>query len=95
MIVLADTEADISIVVPLTSSVQALRFPHAIEVKPSKKNGLNSVSVALVFQVRALDKRRLKKKIGIIEEVLLDEITLPLGRNKLLNLIRFLAKSGR
>ena len=42
VIILAETEADISIIVPLTSNLQALRFPHTIEIKSSKRNGLNS-----------------------------------------------------
>lgn len=74
VIVLADTEASIAIVVPLTSNVQALRFPHTIEVKPSKKNGLSASSIALVFQVRALDKKRLKKQIGILDEHIKKEL---------------------
>ena len=74
VIVLADTESNIAIVVPLTSNVQALRFPHVIEVKPSQKNGLSASSIALVFQVRALDKRRLKKQIGTLEESVLKEL---------------------
>lgn len=66
--VLADTEVGVAIVVPFTSNLQALRFPYTVEVKPSKENGLNSVSVALVFQIRAIDKKRLKGKIGCLEE---------------------------
>ncbi len=74
VIALADTEANIAIVVPLTANVQALRFPHTIEVKPSGRNGLNAISIALVFQVRALDKKRLKKQIGTLEEPLMKEL---------------------
>lgn len=84
MILLTDTKANIVIVVPFTTNVQALRFPHTIEVKPSKINGLDSISVALVFQVRALDKKRLKKQIGTLEEVTLKEISSFL--KKMLNL---------
>jgi len=84
VILLTDTKANIVIVVPFTTNVQALRFPHTIEVKPSKINGLDSISVALVFQVRALDKKRLKKQIGTLEEVTLKEISSFL--KKMLNL---------
>ena len=72
--VLAETEANIAIIVPFTSNLQALRFPSTIEVKPSKTNGLTAISVALVFQMRAIDKKRLKKKIGNAEESVLKEI---------------------
>lgn len=71
-LVLAETEANISIIIPLTSNLQALRFPHTMEVKPSKKNGLNSISIAMAFQVRAIDKKRLKKKIGDLENPALE-----------------------
>lgn len=73
-VILADTEANIAIVVPLTSNIQALRFPHTIEVEPSKLNGLSAISIALCFHLRAVDKSRLKKKIGDIEKSLLAKI---------------------
>ena len=68
-IVLADTEANIVIIIPLSSNLQALRFPHTLEIKPSSKNGLQLVSVALVFQIRAIDKKRLVSKIGEIDNL--------------------------
>jgi len=74
VIVLAETEANIVIIVPFTSNLQALRFPHTIEVKPFKANGLTSISIALVFQIRAIDKKRLKNKIGELEASILAEL---------------------
>lgn len=74
VIVLAETEANITIILPFTSNIQALRFPHTIEVKPSKNNGLANLSVALIFQVRAIDKKRLKNKIGELEPSILKEV---------------------
>ena len=73
-IVLSETEANIAIVIPLTSNVQALRFPHTIEIKPSDKNGLSVVSVALTFQIRAIDKKRFKKKIGELEDKTMNKV---------------------
>ena len=73
-IILSETEANIAIVIPLTSNIQALRFPHTIEIKPSNKNGLNVLSVALTFHIRAIDKKRLKKKIGEAEDKTLNEV---------------------
>jgi len=72
-LVLAETEANIVIIIPFTSNIQALRFPHTIEIKPSKRNGLSSLSIALIFQIRAIDKRRLGKKIGNLEDSYLQE----------------------
>ncbi len=73
-ILLAEAEINIGVIIPFTSNLQALRFPHTIKVKPSKKNGLKSISVAMIFQVRAIDKRRLKKKIGDLEDSILKEL---------------------
>lgn len=79
-VVLSETEADIAIIIPLTSNIQSLRFPHTIEIKPSNKNGLSVVSVALTFQIRAIDKKRLKKKIGEVEDKTMNEIDISLRK---------------
>jgi len=72
-IVLAEAEANIAVIIPLTSNLQALRFPHTIKVNPSKENGLKSISIAMIFQIRAIDKKRLKKNIGDLEGSILSE----------------------
>jgi len=82
-IILAETEV-VNIIIPLTSNIQALRFPHTIEIKPSKKNNLDSISVGLVFQIRALDKKRFKSKLGELDEKNLKEADIML--KKMLNL---------
>lgn len=68
VIVLADVIASLTIIIPCTSNIQALRFPHTLEISPSKRNGLKSLSVALIFQMRAIDKQRLQKKVGALEK---------------------------
>ena len=74
VIVLSEVDADIVIIVPFTSNLQALRYPNTIEVQPSKENGLKTTSVALVFQIRAIDKKRMKEKTGNLEETQLKEV---------------------
>ena len=74
VVVLADTESNVVVIIPFTSSIQALRFLHTIEVEPSKENGLITKSVALIFQIRAIDKRRLKNKIGNLEISMMNKI---------------------
>ena len=59
-VILADTNVNVAVVVPITSNIQALRFPHTIELRPSKHNGLLAVSVLLAFHVRAVDRKRLQ-----------------------------------
>ena len=58
----------IAVIVPLTTNLAALRFEHTISIKSAKTNGLSAESVALIFQVRAIDKKRLSRKIGNLEE---------------------------
>jgi mRNA interferase MazF len=74
-------QADISsadlpttIVIPMTSSQSASRFPHTISVDPSPHNGLSTPSFLLVFQLRAIDKRRLGNKIGRLEDPHLEKL---------------------
>ena len=41
-------------------------FPFAFLIELDRLNNLDTVSVALIFQLRAIDKRRVKNKIGKI-----------------------------
>ncbi|MDP2845937.1 MAG: type II toxin-antitoxin system PemK/MazF family toxin [Candidatus Methanoperedens sp.] len=52
--------------------MRAADFPFTFMIEPDNLNNLDVVSVALVFQLRAIDKRRLKNKIGKIEQVKLE-----------------------
>ena len=61
-------------IVPFTSNLKAQRFPHTILVQPSKANGLSMPSVLLVFQLRAIDKQRVTKKIGHLEDKLMGKV---------------------
>jgi len=63
-----------TIIIPFTSKLQARRFPHTILVNPSAYNGLSDPSVLLVFQLRALDKKRIGNKIGRLEIFYIDKL---------------------
>ncbi|MGQ9632248.1 MAG: type II toxin-antitoxin system PemK/MazF family toxin [bacterium] len=52
------------LIVPLTSRLAAQSFPGTFLIHPDSENGLTVTSVALVFQLRAIDKRRLRRAIG-------------------------------
>jgi mRNA interferase MazF len=52
------------VVAPITSNQAALRFAFTVRVEPSPENGLTLPSVVMVFQLRAVDKQRLVRKIG-------------------------------
>ncbi len=79
-IFIADTKTAVAIVIPCTSNLQALRFPFTLAIDPSSTNGLDTSSVALVLQLRAIDKRRLVKKIGKIDIKILKKLDLMLKR---------------
>ena len=68
----------------LTSQQSALRFPATVLVQPSADNGLTLPSVAMIFQARALDRVRFKRKIGDLEndylKIVLDELQKLVGR---------------
>ena len=54
-------------VVPFTTNLNALRVPYNFEVAPSAENGLRDRSVALVMQLRAIDRQRLLRRLGRLE----------------------------
>ena len=68
VIVIADTKTSVAIVIPCTSNLRALRFPHTLQLEPTQKNGLSEPTVALLFQLRAIDKKRFQKKIGALDK---------------------------
>jgi len=64
---ISDADLPTTIVVPITSRLKALRFPHTIKIECSPENGLQTESVLLVFQLRAIDRSRLVRKMGTLE----------------------------
>src|SRR6266513_906111 len=51
-------------VAPVTSNLAALRFAFSVRIEPSAENGLTTPSVVMVFQMRAIDKARIVRRIG-------------------------------
>jgi mRNA interferase MazF len=51
-------------VAPVTSSLAALKYKFAVRVEPSPENGLSKTSVIMVFQMKAIDKRRIVRCLG-------------------------------
>lgn len=62
------------LIVPLTGALNAARFPCTLVIQPDPRNGLLRPSVALVFQMRALDKRRFLRRIGELDAATLSQI---------------------
>ncbi len=67
-LIMTDTEISLIIVILLTSNLKTLKFQNIIKIEPSKKNGLDKESVALIFHIKSIDKRSLIHKIGMLED---------------------------
>ncbi len=83
-VIIADVVGSVATIIPCTSNLDSLRFPFTAQLEPSLKNGLDFSSVAVVFQLRAIDKKKLKTKIGFLEKREVKEIDAMM--KKMLNL---------
>ena len=61
------------IVAAITSKMNKAKMPTHIEID-AKDYGLSKDSVILLEQIRTLDKRRLKEKIGVADRRVMDEV---------------------
>jgi mRNA interferase MazF len=68
------------LIVPFTGSTGATRFLGTVLVQPDGQNGLTVPSVALVFQLRALDQRYFLQRLGVLDPATLDQIFAELDR---------------
>jgi mRNA interferase MazF len=77
-VIMQDDQATASLptvlIVPFTSTQAALRFPGTRAVQPDGHNGLSAPSVALVFQLTAIDKTNCLQSLGILDPATLDQI---------------------
>jgi mRNA-degrading endonuclease toxin of MazEF toxin-antitoxin module len=62
------------LIVPLTSQLDALRFPGTVFVEPDADNGLRRASVALAFQLTAIDQRYLRDRAGKVSRSVINEL---------------------
>ena len=61
-------QSHLSVIVPMTRTMRYLdMFPNTYIIPKSRQNGLRNDSIALIFQVRALDFRRFIEKWGDLE----------------------------
>ncbi|QAT42574.1 type II toxin-antitoxin system PemK/MazF family toxin [Aminipila luticellarii] len=61
------------IVAAVTSQLNKAKLPTHVEID-AKDNGLSKKSVVLLEQLRTIDKKRLKERIGTIDEALLPNV---------------------
>lgn len=58
--------AGLVVVIPLTTNLEALRFPFTLPIIESSLNNLEQNSVALIFHIKSIDKSRLRRKVGFV-----------------------------
>ena len=63
-----------TLLIPLTTQLDALRFPGTLLVEKDTANGLRHSSVALVFQLTAVDNRFIGGRLGIIPKPVMKSI---------------------
>ena len=70
----ASTRIPTVLVIALTSQLDALSFPGTVLIESDPDSGLRRASVALVFQLTAIDQRYFSNRIGNVSQRVLDEI---------------------
>lgn len=65
-IVIAEPIANTVLIIPCTSNEKAAKYRGTLAIKPSSTNGLSVKTIALVFQLRAIDAKRVRKRIGTL-----------------------------
>lgn len=74
VIVQSTTGLPTTLIIPLTTQLDALRFAGTILVETDSQNGLRRASVALVFQLTAVDNRYVADRLGVVSKEVLEEI---------------------
>jgi len=64
----------ITIVAPITSTVRFPLNPVHVLLSADQSTGLSVVSVALLNQIRAVDKRRLIRRLGAVDVETMDKV---------------------
>jgi mRNA interferase MazF len=73
-ILISDTKTGMAIIIPLTTNIKALRLPYALAISSDDENNLSRQSIALIFQIRAIDKIRIIRILGSINKDLQNKI---------------------
>jgi len=60
--------------IPLTTKGNVTRYPGVVPVPADAQNGLTTDSYAMVFQLRATDRRRFQDKLGEVSPAILAEL---------------------
>lgn len=77
-VIIAESNTNLITVIPLTSNLNALRFNNTLKIIKSNQNKLDKNSIALIFHIQSLDKRKFIIKVGSLEKIYTEEIDLRL-----------------
>src|SRR3989338_5629586 len=69
-----NTFSPITIIVPISSQKVEKVYPFEVFIQKEKNNGLEKDSKIMCNQMRAIDKRRLSRKLGSVSQDLMKEI---------------------
>src|SRR5260370_4755746 len=69
------------LIAPLTSQLDALRFPGTVLIEPDSQTGLRRRSVALVFQLTAVEARHPTNSLSSVSSVALRGLSVAHDRN--------------
>ncbi|HEX6183421.1 MAG TPA: type II toxin-antitoxin system PemK/MazF family toxin [Pyrinomonadaceae bacterium] len=69
-----------TLIIPLTSQLDALRFAGTVLVEATSQNGLRRASIALVFQLTAVDGRHISERLGAVSKEVMGELWLALDK---------------
>jgi len=64
-----------TIIAPITSKIFSKEFPTNVQISP-KESGLENESTVLLNQIRTIDKSRIIKKIGLVNEINMKKVNL-------------------
>jgi len=64
----------------ISSNLTASRFAFSVQIEPSAENGLTQTSIVMIFQMRAIDKSRIVKKLGSLSGEDLQRIDVEIWR---------------
>jgi len=66
--------SDITIVAPITSTVRFPFNPVHVLLEANPATGLDVISVALLNQIRAVDRLRLIRRLGVVDDLTLERV---------------------
>jgi mRNA-degrading endonuclease toxin of MazEF toxin-antitoxin module len=80
IIVQSTTALPTILIVPLITQLDTLRFNGTVLVEADSQNGLRRASVALVFQLTAVDRRYIADRLRFVSKEVLEEIWIALDK---------------